>query len=121
MIGDMAKFSFAEMFSNNNGKTSASGVVGFMICTVGAGCFILNTCTLAFKVSPINVLPECISLIYAGAMLLGYRKSTDKAEISAGIVNVAPDPNIDPNAAPAPNADSNAAPAPDQQPKQLNS
>ena len=85
MVSDIGKFSFTEMVSNNNGKTSASGVMGVLICTVGAISFLLGALGLIFKGTNADILVQSIGMVYAGAALLGYRKSTEKAEIEKGI------------------------------------
>jgi len=94
MIGDVKKFSLAEMTSNNNGKTSASGVMGSIICMVGTLCFLAGVIGLMLKIiTSSDILTQSIAIIYAGALLLGYRKSTDKAEIENGV-------STDPDATP---------------------
>ena len=35
MVGNIKKFSFGEMTSNNNGKTSVTSTMGFYIITIG--------------------------------------------------------------------------------------
>lgn len=81
MISDIKKFSFAEMFSNSNGKTSASGVMGVLICTIGAICFLGGSAAMVFKETDSDILVQSIAVIYAGALLLGYRKSTEKTDV----------------------------------------
>ena len=36
------RFSFAQLTSNNNGKTSASGTAGIYIIAIGGICFLLG-------------------------------------------------------------------------------
>jgi hypothetical protein len=66
------KFSFAQMTSNSSGKTSASGTMGCLICTVGAISFAWGTFSKQNE-----VLMQSIILVGIGAGLLGYRKSKD--------------------------------------------
>ncbi len=68
------------MFSNSNGKTSASGTMGVLICTIGAICFFAGAIAMIFKDVDSDILIQSIAVIYAGAFLLGYRKSADKNE-----------------------------------------
>lgn len=84
----MKAFSFTEMVSNNTGKTSASGFSGVIICLIGALCFLIGSiAVVAGKTDSSDILIQSIGMVYAGALLLGYRKSADKAEIEAGIEN----------------------------------
>ena len=88
MLGSVSEFSFTEMVSNNTGKTSASGTMGVLICTIGAICFLVGSIALiSKKTDSTDILIQSIGMVYAGALLLGYRKSTDKAEIESGIEN----------------------------------
>lgn len=73
-----SKFSFAEMTSNRNGKTSASGTMGSLLIAIGGLTFLLAV--LGFLIAGFNVeniLIQSIALCYAGAMLLGYRKGQE--------------------------------------------
>ena len=71
------KFSFAQLTSNNDGKTSGSGSMGVLICTVGSLCFLLGVVDKMFLTKTIDIVNESIILIGIGAALLGYRKSRD--------------------------------------------
>ena len=71
------EFSFAEMTSNSSGKTSASGTMGILVCAVGCFTFILGSVTTVFFSGDGELLTQSTLLIYAGAALLGYRKSKD--------------------------------------------
>jgi len=74
---DPNKFSFAQMTSNSNGKTSASGTMGIFIILIGGVTFLIGSLGVIFKATDTNVLIQSIALVYAGALLLGYRKSKD--------------------------------------------
>ena len=82
---DINKFSFAQMISNGDGKTSASGAMGVFICIIGGICFLVGSIALIFfKGMTSDILVQSISMVYAGALLLGYRKSADsKLEMNA--------------------------------------
>lgn len=73
----MSKFSFAQMTSNSDGKTSGSGTMGVLICTIGAVCFLLGCLDKMFLDKSIDILTQSILLVGIGASLLGYRKSKD--------------------------------------------
>lgn len=64
------KFSFGQLTSNKDGKTSGSGTMGILICTVGALSFFLGA---IFKLE--YTLVHSIVMTTIGATLLGYRKS----------------------------------------------
>ena len=68
----MDKFSLAQMTSNDNGKTSASGTIGCLICTAGAICFLWGS----FTKQP-ELINQCIAYTAIGAGLLGYRKGKE--------------------------------------------
>jgi len=74
---DMNRFSFGQMTSNSDGKTSGSGTMGILICTVGALCFLLGTIDKLFVSGNIDVITQSIIFVGIGATLLGYRKSKD--------------------------------------------
>lgn len=80
MLGDVNKFSIAQMLSNSDGKTSASGTMGVFICLVGGVSFFIGAMALIFKGTDSDILVQSISLVYAGALLLGYRKSSNSRE-----------------------------------------
>lgn len=69
-----SKFSFAEMTSNTNGKTSGSGTAGLLIILIGALSFITGVILIVAGKDDHDVLIQSIAIIYAGAALLGVRK-----------------------------------------------
>jgi hypothetical protein len=79
------RFSFAQMTSNNDGKTSGSGTMGVLICTVGALCFLLGCADKMFIGKDIDILNQAIVFTLIGAGLLGYRKSVTKLHAEADI------------------------------------
>lgn len=76
---DINKFSFGQMTSNSDGKTSGSGTMGILICTVGAVCFLLGAIDKLFVSGSIDVITQSIIFVGIGASLLGYRKSKESA------------------------------------------
>ena len=76
---DMNRFSFGQMTSNSDGKTSGSGTMGILICTVGSLCFLLGAIDKLFVSGSIDVITQSIIFVGIGATLLGYRKSKDGA------------------------------------------
>jgi hypothetical protein len=74
---NIKKFSFAELCSNNNGKTSGSGTAGLYIVFIGGLCFLLGCIDKMFLDKSIDILTQSIVMVTIGATLLGYRKSKD--------------------------------------------
>ena len=72
---EMNKFSFSQMTSNSDGKTSGSGTMGILICTVGSLCFLLGAIDKLFITGNIDIITQSIIFVGIGATLLGYRKS----------------------------------------------
>lgn len=69
------RFSFAQMTSNSDGKTSASGTMGVLICTVGSISFLYGS-----LIKDNEILLQAVVFTGIGAGLLGYRKSHDPAK-----------------------------------------
>ena len=82
-ISDIKKFSFAEMTSNSNGKTSGSGTMGTYIVIIGGICFLMGIIDKMFLSKDIDVITQSIIYTGIGATLLGYRKSKDNSEVIA--------------------------------------
>jgi hypothetical protein len=66
------------MTSNSDGKTSASGTMGILICTIGTLCFFLGCIDKMFLAKDIDVITQSIIFVGIGVGLLGYRKSKAK-------------------------------------------
>ena len=73
MIGDIKKFSFGEMTSNNNGKTSGSGVLGLYAGFIGGLLLITGTVDKMFLSKTTDVLSYGLYALGFGASLLGAR------------------------------------------------
>jgi len=74
---NISKFSFGELTSNSNGKTSGSGTAGLYIVFIGGVCFLLGCIDKMFLDKSVDIITQSIILIGIGAGLLGYRKSKD--------------------------------------------
>jgi hypothetical protein len=84
------RFSFAPMTSNENGKTSASGTMGVVICIIGTLCFFLGCVDKMFLNKDIDVITQSIIFVGIGAGLLGYRKSRTAVDRKEVVSNEAP-------------------------------
>jgi hypothetical protein len=74
MKPNISKFSWAELFSNNDGKTSGSGFSGVIVCLVGTLCFFLGCIDKMFISKEIDIITQSIIFVGIGATLLGARK-----------------------------------------------
>ncbi len=72
----MNRFSFAQMTSNQDGKTSASGTMGVLICTISAVCFLIGTLQ-----KNTEVLLQSVILTGIGSGLLGFRKHKEAKKV----------------------------------------
>lgn len=73
------RFSFAQMTSNNNGKTSGSGTMGVYLIFIGGLIGLIASLDALFgnSTETSNVLLFATGSIMTGAGLLGYRKSKE--------------------------------------------
>ena len=71
---NISKFSWAELFSNDNGKTSGTAFVGIIICIVGTLCFFLGCIDKMFFGHTVDIITQSIVLVGIGATLMGVRK-----------------------------------------------
>jgi hypothetical protein len=74
MLSNISKFSWAELFSNDNGKTSGTAFVGIVVSLVGTLCFFLGCVDKMWVTHSIDVITQSIVLVGIGAALLGVRK-----------------------------------------------
>ena len=69
------KFSWNQLISNQDGKTSGSGLIGVILGLIGACAFIFTMFGYWFnKPNTIEVMSKLIELIFAVTILLGVRK-----------------------------------------------
>jgi hypothetical protein len=80
---NISKFSWAELFSNGNGKTSGTAFCGIVICMVGSLCFLLGCIDKMFISSSIDVISQSIMFVGIGSGLLGFRKFVDSKKPEA--------------------------------------
>lgn len=71
----MERFSFAQLTSNSDGKTSGSGTAGLYIVLIGGITFFLGCIEKIFLNQSVDILSQSIIFVSIGAALLGYRKS----------------------------------------------
>ena len=87
---NMEKFSFAQLTSNSDGKTSGSGTAGLYIVLVGGICFLLGCIDKMFLDKSVDILTQSIIFVSIGTALLGYRKSKDAGISEIDDVNDTP-------------------------------
>ena len=73
---DINRFSFAQMTSNSDGKTSGSGTMGALTVSVGLLGFLAGVIDFMVQGKP-DVMTWSITVITLGIGLMGYRKSKD--------------------------------------------
>lgn len=73
---NLDRFSFAQMTSNSDGKTSGSGSMGVFIIAVGLITFLMGAIHF-LVVKEGTIMMQSIVIISIGTGLLGYRKSKD--------------------------------------------
>lgn len=76
MIGNINKFSFAEMTSNNNGKTSVTSTSGAYIIFIGGVCFVLGCVDKMFLNNSVDIINQSIVMVTIGASLIGVKNIT---------------------------------------------
>lgn len=75
-IGDIKKFSFGEMTSNPNGKTSVTSTSGFIIVIVGCLSFLMGVIDKMFIDKSMDVINQAVAFTMIGAALIGYKNYT---------------------------------------------
>ena len=73
MVGDIKKFSFGEMTSNNNGKTSVTSTAGAYIIAIGGLCFLLGCIDKMFLDKTLDIINQSVVFTTIGAALLGVK------------------------------------------------
>ena len=76
-IGDIEKWSWGELTSSPNGKTSSSATAGFITIIVGLIGFLFSL----FIKSDIVFIYACITIISIGSGLLGYNKNQNTKDL----------------------------------------
>lgn len=76
MVGNIKKFSFAEMTSNNNGKTSVTSTMGAYIIIIGGLGFIAGCIDKMFVNNTIDIINQSIMMVTIGAGLIGVKNIT---------------------------------------------
>lgn len=74
----MTKWSFSEMTSNNDGKTSSSKTSGFIIVVIGSLCFLLGCIDKMFIDDSIDIITQSVLFTTLGAGLLGVKNIYNK-------------------------------------------
>lgn len=82
---DINKFSFAQLTSNSDGKTSGSGTMGVLICTIGCLTFLAGCVDKIFFSKDVDILVQTIIFTGIGATLLGVRKSISSTNMKEEI------------------------------------
>jgi hypothetical protein len=72
-IGDIKQFSFGEMTSNDNGKTSGTSTAGLYIIFIGGLCFLLGCIDKMFLDKSIDIINQSVMFTTIGAALLGVK------------------------------------------------
>lgn len=88
---DISKFSWAELFSNNDGKTSGSAFSGVIICVTGTLCFFLGCIDKMFLGKSIDIINQSIMFVTIGVTLLGLRKVIGAKDAPAGSTEQKPE------------------------------
>jgi hypothetical protein len=112
-ISNHGEFSWAELFSDQNGKTSGTSFTGIIICMVGTLCFLLGCIDKMWISKSIDIITQSITFVLIGASLMGLKKvmsSRNSDDSTPTIVAAASQPKsqpTDPNSSVAkpPNAD----------------
>ena len=78
----MHEFSWSELFSNGDGKTSGTAFCGIIISMIGSFCFLLGCIDKMFISTSIDVISQSIVFVGLGSGLLGLRKFVDSKKSS---------------------------------------
>lgn len=81
------KFSFGQLTSNTDGKTSASGTVGVLVCTIGAIAFLIGTIVKITSTNGMDIMNQAIVFTGIGVTLLGYRKGKDTNSTNTAVTS----------------------------------
>jgi hypothetical protein len=89
-IGDLSKFSFSEMTSNNNGKTSATSTAGIYIIAIGGICFLLGCIDKMFLDKSADIINQAVVFTSIGAALLGVKNVMNRAKDVESVADATP-------------------------------
>ena len=91
-LGDINKFSFAEMTSNDTGKTSGTATSGVYIIAIGGFCFLLGCVDKMFISKSTDIMSQSTTLTAIGAALLGVRNVMNAKSSAASDSTATPAP-----------------------------
>lgn len=69
-VGNIDKWSFGEMTSNTNGKTSATSTIGVYICSIGGFCFLMGCIDKMFIAKDMDIITQSIAFTSLGVGML---------------------------------------------------
>jgi len=95
-IGDIEKFSFGEMTSNDTGKTSVTSTSGAYIIAIGGFCFLLGCIDKMFLSKSIDIINQAVMFTTIGAALLGVKNVVGAGKDKQPAATDAVDPVADP-------------------------
>lgn len=75
-IGDIKKWSFGEMTSNPDGKTSVTSTSGFVIVVIGCVSFLIGVVDKIFIDKSMDVINQSVAFTMIGVALIGYKNYT---------------------------------------------
>lgn len=85
-VGNIDKWSFSEMTSNTNGKTSATSTMGSYIIFIGGLCFLAGCVDKMFLGKDMDIITQAIAFttLGAGMLMMGKHRASavDIADIS---------------------------------------
>lgn len=93
MKPNISKFSWSELFSNGDGKTSGTAFCGIVICMIGSFCFLLGCLDKMFISASIDVISQSIMFVGIGSGLLGLRKFVDSKKPESTSIEESSEPS----------------------------
>lgn len=87
---DISKYSFGQQFSDMNGKTSNTAIIGAILCLTGSLCFLLGTISFLFLKVHIGfetVLLQSLALITLGTTLIMTKKLAPTRDTTNTVVD----------------------------------
>lgn len=74
LISDVSKFSWAEIFSDNNGKSSGTAFCGIYIILISGICFLFGCIDKIWITHTTDIVSQSLAFCAIGAGLMGVRK-----------------------------------------------